>query len=182
MLARVISAFLVIILTTACADKIQAALQKGKTSPYEQMDFKSLMRRYLKKDKAYSVEGIYSVSATVTKRKRGFLSSTEKEKVTDRKENYAKVAILRDDRGSGRELIELALPKENLPTYSIIGEFNTTEGGSLLLYKHMEGFGKSSSYTFTTDTNSDIMEGIRIENDGNTTITYKLTYVKLSSN
>ena len=141
-----------------------------------------MMRRYIQKDKVYPVEGIYSVSATVTKRKKGFLSSTEKEKVTDRRENYAKVAIIRDERGSGRELIEIALPKENHATYSIIGEFNTTEGGSLLLYKHMEGNGKSSSYTFTTDTNSDILEGIRVENEGSSTVTYKLTYVKLSSN
>lgn len=135
----------------------------------------------MKKDKVYEIEGIYSVSADVVKKGKRFLSSIEKEKVMDHKENYAKVAIIRDAGATGREYIEISLNKENIPTYSIVGEFNSTEGGSLLLYKHMEGNGKSSSYTFTTDTNFDIMEGVRIENEGNTTATYKLTYIKLSS-
>jgi|GEM_PF-3839690 len=38
---------------------------------------------------------------------------------------------------------------------------------------------KKTSYTFTTDKTADILEGVRVENEGNTTIIYKLTYVKL---
>lgn len=135
----------------------------------------------MKKDKLNSIEGIYSVSGSVTKKGKGFLGSADKVKTTDQKDNYAKVAIIRDPEGTGREYIEVSLDKENLTSYSIIGEFNTTEGGSILVYKHMEGKGKSTSFNFTTEKISDILEGVRVENDGGTVITYRLTYVKLST-
>jgi hypothetical protein len=155
--------------------------QVNKSSPYEQVDFHALIRRYMKKDKLNSIEGIYTVSGQVIKKGKGFLGNTEKEKTVERRDNYAKVAILRDPGGTGREFIELSLDKDDQTSYSIIGEFNTTESGSLLLYKHMTGKGKSTSYNFTTEKGSDILEGIRVESDGGTTVTYKLTYVKLST-
>jgi hypothetical protein len=153
-----------------------------KPSPYEQVDFQSLIKRYMKKDRLNSIEGVYTVSGSVTKKKKGLLGGQEKEKTMDRKENYAKVAILRDPGETGKDYIELSLDKENLPSYSIIGEFSFTAGGNLLVYKHYDIKGKGSSFTFTMDPNSDLLEGIRVENDGNVTITYKLTYVKLSKN
>ncbi|MEJ0055452.1 MAG: hypothetical protein WDN75_07230 [Bacteroidota bacterium] len=63
----------------------------------------------MKKDKINSIEGIYSVSGEVTKRSKGLLASSEREKVKDRRENYAKVAILHDPGSTSREYIELSL-------------------------------------------------------------------------
>lgn len=171
--------FIIAFLLQACTvQKLQQMKQKRTTSAYQQVDYQSLIKRYLKKEKFNSIEGIYSVSGSVTRKGKGFLSGTEKEKITDRKENYAQVAILRDLEEGGREYLELSLDEVLRPSYSVVGEFTIATNGNILLYKHLAG-SKSSSYTFTTDKAADILEGVRVENEGNTTITYKLTYVKL---
>ena len=102
-----------------------------------------------------------------------------RDKTTDRKENYATVAILRDE-AQGRDFIELSLNSKDQASYSIVGEFNNTATGNLLVYKHFDAKGKDTSYTFTRDENSEILEGVRVINDGATQITFKLTYVKLA--
>jgi len=148
-------------------------------SPYEQVDYQALVKRYMKKDKSDIMEGIYLVSGSVTKKSTGFMNSAEKEKIKDRRENYAQVAILRDPGETGRDYIELSLDREFLPSYSIVGEFVTTTSGNLLVYKHLEPKNKNTTFTFTIDEQGDILEGVRVENDGNSTITYHLSYVKI---
>ena len=175
----IISAIIVTTCLSGCSvEKMYRTKQARAASPYEQVDFHALIKRYLKKDKSNSLEGIYSVSGTVSKKGKGFLGS-EKEKTVDRKENYAQVAILYDPGDTGRDYIELSLDQEYRPSYSIVGEFNMATGGNILLYKHLEGKSKNSSFTFTTDKNSDMLEGIRVDTEGNTTVTYKLTYIKI---
>ncbi|HWA34769.1 MAG TPA: hypothetical protein VG737_11590 [Cyclobacteriaceae bacterium] len=171
------------LLASGCSmQKLTRMQQASKSSAYQQFDFQALIRKYMEKDKPNHVEGIYSVSGSVTKKGKGFLGGAEKEKVTDLKENYAKVAIIRDGNDSGRQFIEISLDKEAMGgSYNIIGEFSLSTGGSILIYKHLEGKGKSSAFTFTTDESSDVLEGIRVENEGSTVVTYKLTYVKLST-
>jgi hypothetical protein len=162
--------------------KLARMQQASKQSNYQQFDFQALVRKYMEKEKPNHVEGIYSVSGSVTKKSKNFMSSSEREKITDHKDNYAKVAIIRDGNDAGRQFIEISLDKESVgSSYNVIGEFSLSSGGSILVYKHLEGKGKSSSFTFTTDESSDILEGIRVENEGNTVVTYKLTYVKLST-
>jgi hypothetical protein len=164
----------------ACSiENLYKMKQTHNTSPYEQVDFHALVKRYMQKSQSNSIEGIYSVSGTVTKKGKGFMGSTEKEKTTDHKENYAQVAILSDPGVTGRDYIEISLENDFRPSHSIIGEFNTATGGNILLYKHYEGKGSSASYTFTTDKNSEMLEGIRVENEGNVIVTYKLTYLKI---
>ncbi len=171
--------FIFVLLLSGCSvQKLQQMKHARVASPYQQIDIQSLIKRYLKKEKFNSIEGIYSVSGSVTKKGKGFLGGAEKEKVTDRKENYAQVAILRDLEEGGREYLELSLDEELRLSYSVVGEFTLATNGNILVYKHFTG-NKSSSYTFTTDKTADILEGVRVENEGNTTITYKLTYVKL---
>lgn len=178
----IIGIFIITLCLQGCIiQQVRKSKQSRKTPPFQQVDFQSLVKLYMKKEKFNSVEGIYSVSGSVSKKGKVFLGNSEKEKTTDRKENYAKVAILRDQQGTGREYIELSLDKDDQTSYSIVGEFSTAAGGNILVYKHLEPKGKSTSFTFTTDKNSDILEGIRVENEGNATVTYKLTYVKLSS-
>ncbi len=160
-------------------EKLYQAKQARATSPYEQIDFPSLVKRYLKKDKPNSIEGIYTVSGWVTKKGKGFLGGEEKEKTTDRRENYAKVAILSDPGDTGRDYLELSLDKDNLSRYPVVGEFTTTVGGNLLLYKHLDPNNRNSTYTFTSDKSSDILEGVFVKSEGSVTVTYKLTYVKI---
>jgi hypothetical protein len=148
-----------------------------KSSAFRQMNFQDLINRYMQKDGRNSIEGVYSVSGIVIKKKNNLLGEM-KEKTTDRKENYATVAVLREQPG-GTDYIELSLNKQDQTSYSIIGEFKETKTGSILVYKHFAPKGKDTSFTFTWDEKGEILEGIRVDNEGGTQITYKLTYVKL---
>jgi hypothetical protein len=152
-----------------------------KADAYEQVEFSDIVKRYFGKDKTSvgTIEGIYSVSSLVTKKGKGLLSSTEKEKIVDRDENYSKVAIIHDANSSNREYIEIPIDKDYLPAYSVRGEFTGMTDGNIMVYKHFESRKKTSSYTFTYDRSRDILEGVRTENNGSFTYTYKLTYLKL---
>lgn len=150
----------------------------AKTSKFQQMNFQDLINRYMKKGDQKTIEGVYSVSGMVMKNGKNMLGVI-RDKTTDRKENYATVAILRDE-AQGRDFIELSLNSKNQASYSIVGEFNTTATGNLLVYKHFDSKGKDTSYTFTRDENSEILEGVRVINEGAAQITFKLTYVKLA--
>lgn len=143
---------------------------------FKQMNFQELITRYMLKETKNSIEGVYTVSGIVRKNKNNLLGEP-KEKTTDRKENYATVAILREQSGTG--FIELLLNKQDQTSYSIIGEFQETKTGSILVYKHYAPKGKDTSFTFTWDEKGELLEGIRVDNEGSTQVTYKLTYVKL---
>ncbi len=174
-----ISTCILSLLLSGCSIEKIYKKKQSNASPYQQIDLHAMVQRYLKKDKLNSIEGIYSVSGLVTKRGKGFMSNTEKEKITDRQENYAQVAILRDPEETGRDYIELSLDKVYQPSYSIVGEFNTAAGRNILVYKHLGGKSKGSSFTFTFDKDAEMLEGIRVESEGNTTVTYNLTYIKI---
>jgi hypothetical protein len=121
------------------------------------------------------------VSMVVYKKGKGMLSSTEKEKIAERKENYMQVVIMKDSDGADREYIEVPLDKKYLPSYSVRGEFSSMADANILIYKRLEARGKSSSYTFTFDRTKEILEGVRKENNGQFEYTYQLTYVKMQS-
>ena len=170
-----------LVVSSCSMEKLYQMRQKQKVNPYEQIDFGSMVKRYMDKDQTSvgTIEGIYSVSSLITKKGKGLLSSTEKEKVVERKENYSKVAIIRDTGNPDREYLEVPVDKDFLPSYSIRGEFTGVSDGNIMVYKHFEPRGKVLSYTFAYDKERDLLEGIRTENDGSFTITYKLTYLKL---
>lgn len=155
---------------------IQAPSRQPKKSPFRQMDFLELIHRYMEKEDVNSIEGVYTVSGIVIKRRKNLLG-TPKEKTTDRKENYARVAILREK--NGKNFIELSLNKADQASYSIIGDFKYAASGNILVYTHYGDKGNNSSFTFSRDESGDILEGVRVDNEGSTEITYKLTYVKM---
>ena len=161
-------------------EKAYMMRQKRRVYPLEQVDFQFVVDRYMNKTQTSvgTIEGIYSVSSVVVKKGKS-LSGQEKEKIKDQDEHYSKVAIIRDDRSADREYIEVSLNKQYMPSYSIIGEFKELADSNLLMYKHFESRGRSTSYTFSYDKAKDILEGIRTDNVNNSTVTYKLTYVKL---
>lgn len=144
------------------------------------MNFQELIHRYMEKASANSIEGVYTVSGVVIKKGKS-LTGALKEKTTDRKENYARVAILREKDG-GKDYIELSLNKADQSSYSIIGDFKQAASGNLFVYTHYEPKGNNTSFTFTRDESGDLLEGVMVENQGSTQVTYKLTYVKLKPN
>lgn len=155
---------------------------KAKISPLEHVDLEEMVERYVAKDQTSvgTIEGIYSVSSVVTKKGKTVFSSREKEKVTDRRENYSKVAIIRDNSESGRDYIELVIDKEYRTSFPVYGEFSAMAESNLMLYKHFDSKGRATSFTFTYDKIKDVLEGVRTDNSNNKTITYKLTYIKIS--
>jgi hypothetical protein len=182
MKSTTISLIVIGLLFQACSiDKLYQMKQNRKSYGFEQIDFDDIAKLYMGKSTAggENIEGIYSVSSVIVKKGKRFLSSTEKEKIMDQRENYSKVAIFKDRDKSDREYFEVSIDKEKMPSYSIRGEFNKVSEGNILVYKHFEPRGKVLTYTFTYDDEKDILEGIRTEVDGAFTITYKLTYLKL---
>lgn len=179
--AIVLSLLTALFFSSCSFERLYQLRQKQKLDAYEQIEFADIIKLYLGKDKTSvgTIEGVYSVSSVVSKKGKGLLSSTEKDKVVDRDENYSQVAIIRDGKSGSREYIEVPLDKEFLPSYSVRGEFTGLTEGNLLVYKHFESRKRTDSYTFTYDKTRDILEGVRTENNGNFTYTYKLTYLKL---
>lgn len=162
---------------------LKAQRAKAKSSPLEQVTMMEMIERYMAKDQSSvgSIEGIYTISSVVTKKGKTILSAREKERITDRKENYTKVAIIRDNSEAGREYIELVIDKDYKATYAVYGEFSTMAESSLLIYKHFDSKARVTSYTFTYDKSKDILEGVRTDTNGNNkTVTTRLTYIKLS--
>lgn len=168
-----------VLLSSCSVDKLYQARQQRKVGSFEQVGFEDLARIYVDKQTADEVEGIYSVSGLIIKKSKTFLTGEDKEKIVEQKDNYSKVAIFRDQQKSDREYFEVSLDKKGLPSYSVRGEFNKVTEGNILVYKHFEPRNKVLNYTFTYDAEKNMLEGIRTETSGNTTITYKLTYLKL---
>ncbi len=182
MMRIIITVTLIGLVFVSCSmDKLYSMKQRNKVYSYEQIDFHDLMKRYVNKEQSSvgEIEGIYSVSMVVYKKGKGVLSSIEKEKVLERKENYMQVAIIKDTNGANREYVEVPLDKKFLPSYSIRGEFSKMADANILIYKHLESRGRELSYTFTFDRSKDILEGVRKENNGQFEYTYQLTYMKL---
>jgi hypothetical protein len=175
-------AALLLLVSSCSMEKLYQMKQNHKVHPFEQVDFHELMQRYMNKEASNgkTIEGIYSVSVVVSKKGKGLLNSSERERIMVRKENYSKVAILRDRSSSSREYLEISLDKDRLPSYSVRGEFTGMTEANILVYTHFEPRGQILTYTFTYDQSKDILEGIRTEMNGQAEITYKLTYIKLN--
>ena len=95
----IFTCLLIGVLSISCSmEKLCTMKQRNRVHAYEQIDFHALVKRYLNKEESSvgEIEGIYSVSMLVNKKGKGILSSTEKEKISERKENYMQVAILKD--------------------------------------------------------------------------------------
>lgn len=172
----------VMILSGACSIEKQYTMrQKHKVYSFEQVNFNDLLKAYLNKTAQgeASFEGIYAVSLLTTKKGRTLLSNSDRERVTDRRDNFRQVAIIKDVKNMHREFIELTIDQGLLPSYSIKGEFSAFTENSFAVYKQLEKRDQFVTYTFSFDKSYDILEGVRTENNGNSVITHKLTYVKL---
>lgn len=173
---------LALLITGSCTVPAQfATQQRAKKTTYEEITFEDLTKRYLSKSHANNtIEGVYSVSSVITKKGPQLISGEVRERVVDRKENYARVAILKDRPGSSREYIEVSLTYREANTYPVVGEFNVFGEGRGLIYKHFEPDGSTMSFTMMHD--SDLIEGEYSKVEGRQTITYRLSYLKIYPN
>src|SRR5690349_11144043 len=104
---------------------------KKKKMQYDEVSFEDMMRRYLGKEIGpfNELEGIYSVSCVIIKTSQNFLTGHENKRIVARKDNYARVAIMKDWPGSKREFIEVSLSYREANRYPIVGEFSSIVEG-----------------------------------------------------
>jgi hypothetical protein len=140
-----------------------------------------MIRRYIAKTHTESsIEGIYTVSCVITKKGKALLSQVEKEKTVIRKDNYARVAIVKDWPESNTEYVEISLHQKGAAKHPIVAELTGLSEGGGFIYKHFEPKGKVLSFTFLYDQSKpDILEGVYTLNEKGSEVIYKLTYVKV---
>lgn len=154
--------------------------KKSEKSAFaEHVDFEGMVKRYLTKETEPMevLEGIYSVSAIISRRG-GFLANPNREKIVARKDNYAKVVIMKDSEHPNREYIEVSLASKVPGKYPVVGEFNSISEGNVFVYKHFEPKEPVISYSFVLS-EFDILDGILTKVVRRKTITYKLSYLKI---
>ncbi len=151
--------------------------KKSRKLVYEQVDFEDMVQRYFGKEKSSPIEGIYSVSCVIVKRNKRFLSKRERIKIVNRKDNYARIAILKDWPGSTRDFIQVSLSYRDSKIFPIVGEINELAEGKGYIYKHLEPDGSSTSFSMIKES-EELMEGEFSYMQKNKTITYKLSYLK----
>lgn len=175
--------FLLVILscfaTQTLGQGIIRTLTKKKMQ-YEEVGFEDMIRRYFGKEIGpfNGVEGIYSVSCVIIKTSPNFFTGHENKRIVARRDNYARVAIMKDWPGSKREFIEVSLSYREATRYPIVGEFSTIVDGGGLLYKHVEPDGNTLPFSMLVD-HDDLIEGEYAYMKGRKTITYKLSYLKI---
>src|SRR6478752_1603972 len=141
---RLFTFFLFTIILFSCSiEKVYQANAKRAKQPYEQINFVELMKKYMDKNTGNeNIEGIYSVSGIVLKKSKGLFASEAKERTVFQKDNYAQVAVIRDNARNNREYIEVPIDKNYMPSYSVRGEFTKLAEGNILVLKHFEPKGK----------------------------------------
>jgi hypothetical protein len=145
---------------------------------YQQVDFEDLIRRYFVKEHSHGVEGIYSVSCVITKRKKVLFSKREKVRIVEKQDNYARVAILQDLPGSKQDFIEISLRYHDANKYPIVGIIDGLSEGKGLVYKHIEPNGSVLSFSMISESD-DLLEGEYSKIERRKTITYRLSYLKI---
>jgi len=155
----------------------QSKPNRKKKTQYEEVDFEDMMRRYFGKEKSSPIEGIYSVSCVITKRNKRFLSKRERIKVVERKDNYARIAILKDWPGSKRDYIEVSLSFRDAKKYPIVGELSALSEGQSFIYKHLEPDGTVRTFSMMSDSET-LIEAQYSDMEKRKTVTYQLSYLK----
>ena len=151
---------------------------KIKKSVYEEVDLEDMMRRYFGKEKSNPLEGIYSVSCVITKRNKRLLSQRERIKIVERKDNYARIAILKDWPESRRDYIEVSLSYRDAKKYPIVGELSTLSDGRGFIYKHLEPDGSVISFSLLNES-MELLEAEYSDMQKRKIITYRLSYLKI---
>jgi hypothetical protein len=153
-----------------------------KRTVYQEVDLEGMIRRNIAKtvSEVATIEGIYTVSCVITKKGETMLNPSGKEKTITRKDNYARVAIVRDWPDSNTEYVEISLSEKNVLRYPIVAEINSLSEGGGFIYKHIEPKGETLTFTFLYDQEKpDILEGVYTVTKNNQHVMYKLTYVKV---
>ncbi len=152
----------------------------NKKSVHQFVDSEDLIRRFIARDsESHSIEGIYTVSSSITRKKKALLSQQMKTKVIARQDNYARIAIVRDWSGSNNDFIEISLSEKHDEVHPIVGQINLLSEGSGFIYKHIEPKGEVWNFTFLINADEPgILDGVHTRSKGTAQFTYSLYYHK----
>lgn len=167
---------LIIVLNVSAQEKERKRSGKHKYQ-YDEVGLEDMMRRYLSKESSHELEGIYSVSCVITKRNKVILSKRERIRIVERKDNYARVAIIKDWAGARRDFIEISMNSHDSKKYPVVGELNELAEGKGLIYNHIEPDGHVISFSMISES-SELLEGEYSLMEKRKTITYRLSYLK----
>lgn len=172
--------FIGILLALLMIGEVTAQSNKPRRFKHEEISFEDMIHRYLHRDgqKASTVEGIYSVSCIITKSKRHWLTGKDVVKVLERRDNYARVAIMKETFSPKRDYIEVSLSGKDASKYFVVGELSELAEGSGFVYKHLEPDGEILSFSMLL-TNPDLVEGQYTYSKHKYMITTRLSYFKL---
>ena len=157
-----------------------AQSQRSKRFQHEQVSFEDMIHRYLHRDgtSAQPVEGIYSVSCIITKSKKHWLTGKQVVRVLDRKDNYARVAIIKETLDKKRDFMEVSLSNKDATKYPVVGMLVTILDGEGFKYLHTEPDGKVLTFSMLL-THDDLLEGQFVSSRRKALITTRLSYFKL---
>ena len=152
----------------------------NKKTVYQYVDAEDMIRRFIAREgDSHLIEGIYTVSSSITRKKKALLSQQIKTKVIARQDNYARVAIIRDLKGSNNDFIEISLNEKHNEVHPIVGQINLLSEGSGFIYKHIEPKGEVWNFTFLYDEGDPgILDGVHTRTKGSAHYTYSLYYHK----
>jgi len=158
---NILTTIFITIILTSCSSHLSTS-QKSKPKWTEES-----IKKYLdeNKEKLDPIEGIYSVSKN-TERGIGKLSFTQK------KSDFARVAIIRNTEGFTPAFNELWLEGLDIPKYSKTAAFTRIQKNSAYLSKRLSPE-KGVSYSFAYDEAAGSMEGI-LKGSVNTKVLYYL--------
>ena len=158
---NILTTIFITIILTSCSSHLSTS-QKSKPKWTEES-----IKKYLdeNKEKLDPIEGIYSVSKN-TERGIGKLSFTQK------KSDFASVAIIRNTEGFTPAFNELWLEGLDIPKYSKTAAFTRIQKSSAYLSKRLSPEA-GASYSFAYDEAAGAMEGI-LKGSVNTKVLYYL--------
>jgi hypothetical protein len=178
MCCRIFVLTFILCLTFNFAFSQSETTKRLRKTNYEEVDFEDLVHRYVGKGSGHPLEGIYSVSCVITKRNKKFLSKAERIRIVGRKDNYGRVAILKDWPGAKRDFIEVSLSYRDAKKYPIVGHVSFLADSEGMIYSHIEPDGSTLTFSMLSES-IELIEAEYSDMQKRKTITYRLSYLKI---
>jgi hypothetical protein len=161
----------ILFILTACSNKVTSPKYPDiKWDKYRGTE--ESIKKYLddNKDNLDPIEGIYSLSSNHSEKFfLGLLTDTKK---TD---DFARVAIIKDNKSFSAQFIEVIIRGEDLPKYAQTADFTRVQRSLTYLSKQFSPDGQFANYAFEYDESAGSLEGYKKDGD----VTSKLLYLKL---
>lgn len=149
-----------IIIAISCSNK-STSTQDPSNSWKKYNDTEDSIKKYLdeNKNKLDPIEGIYSVSASDEKTVRYLFGLWTDHAHAGEANDFARVAIMKQNTGFSAQFIEIIVSGDNLPKYAKVGEFTRVQESQAYLSRLFSPSGKVVNYSFFYDSQSGLLIG-----------------------